>query len=168
MQVLHDESSAQCIAKLDAAEVMKESCAEAAKDSDVINVKPTFPENRRVEWGGKGAISVTNELPCCSQVENETTTLSFAASAPTPSDSHESLCNGNKEFLDNQDGPRANDGHAFFGWGQHCQGGSIFSVLEGPSSGLISYSGPVACSGSLSQRSDSSVGTSTRSFAFPV
>lgn len=41
------------------------------------------------------------------------------------------------------------------------------SSISGPLPGLISYSGPIAYSGSLSIRSDSST-TSTRSFAFPM
>ncbi|GJS53051.1 putative cytosolic sulfotransferase 12-like protein [Tanacetum coccineum] len=45
-------------------------------------------------------------------------------------------------------------------------GESSFSVA-GPVSGLITYSGPIAFSGSISLRSDSST-TSTRSFAFPI
>lgn len=45
-------------------------------------------------------------------------------------------------------------------------GESSFSVA-GPVSGLITYSGPIAFSGSISLRSDSST-TSTRSFAFPM
>lgn len=46
------------------------------------------------------------------------------------------------------------------------EGESSFSVA-GPVSGLITYSGPIAFSGSISLRSDSST-TSTRSFAFPM
>lgn len=46
------------------------------------------------------------------------------------------------------------------------QGDSSFSVA-GPVSGLITYSGQIAFSGSVSIRSDSST-TSTRSFAFPI
>ncbi|KAL4384456.1 hypothetical protein GQ457_15G004500 [Hibiscus cannabinus] len=49
---------------------------------------------------------------------------------------------------------------------QRGNGESSFS-LAGPVSGLITYSGPIAYSGNLSLRSDSSA-TSTRSFAFPT
>ncbi|KAK8657532.1 hypothetical protein V6N13_035763 [Hibiscus sabdariffa] len=49
---------------------------------------------------------------------------------------------------------------------QRGNGESSFS-LAGPVSGLITYSGPIAYSGNLSLRSDSSA-TSTRSFAFPI
>lgn len=45
-------------------------------------------------------------------------------------------------------------------------GESSFST-SGPVSGLITYSGPIAYSGNVSLRSDSST-TSTRSFAFPM
>ncbi|GMI75304.1 hypothetical protein like AT2G03810 [Hibiscus trionum] len=48
----------------------------------------------------------------------------------------------------------------------HGFGESSFSAA-GQVTGLISYSGPIAYSGSLSLRSDSST-TSTRSFAFPI
>ncbi|KAI3719943.1 hypothetical protein L6452_20849 [Arctium lappa] len=49
---------------------------------------------------------------------------------------------------------------------QHGGGESSFSVA-GPVSGLITYSGPIASSGSMSLRSDGS-NTSVRSFAFPI
>ncbi|KAI4381398.1 hypothetical protein MLD38_007470 [Melastoma candidum] len=49
---------------------------------------------------------------------------------------------------------------------RHDHGESSFSYA-GPVSGSVTYSGPIAFSGSLSLRSDSST-TSTRSFAFPV
>ncbi|KVI05297.1 hypothetical protein Ccrd_016381 [Cynara cardunculus var. scolymus] len=49
---------------------------------------------------------------------------------------------------------------------QRGEGESSFSVA-GPVSGRITYSGPIAFSGSVSIRSDSST-TSTRSFAFPI
>ncbi|KAG5521325.1 hypothetical protein RHGRI_033769 [Rhododendron griersonianum] len=49
---------------------------------------------------------------------------------------------------------------------QKSQGESSFSMAA-PVSGLITYSGPMSYSGSVSLRSDSST-TSTRSFAFPM
>lgn len=49
---------------------------------------------------------------------------------------------------------------------QKSQGESSFSMAA-PVSGLITYSGPMSYSGSVSLRSDSST-TSTRSFAFPI
>ncbi|XP_048318455.2 uncharacterized protein LOC107408546 [Ziziphus jujuba] len=49
---------------------------------------------------------------------------------------------------------------------QYGQGESSFSAA-GPLSSLINFSGPIAYSGNISLRSDSST-TSTRSFAFPV
>lgn len=49
---------------------------------------------------------------------------------------------------------------------QYSQGESSFSAA-GPLSSLINFSGPIAYSGNISLRSDSST-TSTRSFAFPV
>ncbi|KAK4779915.1 hypothetical protein SAY87_016021 [Trapa incisa] len=128
------------------------------KDSDLVICKVTVPENCEVKLGGNEATSVTSELPCSSQVETKTTTLIFADSASTPSDSHASLCNENKEFIENQDGHKVNEGHVSLCQYQQSHGDSSFSVLQAP----------VACLGNLSQRSDSSVGTSTRSFAFPV
>ncbi|MCD9560275.1 hypothetical protein HAX54_018797 [Datura stramonium] len=50
--------------------------------------------------------------------------------------------------------------------GQFADGEASFSAA-GPASGLITYSGPISHSGSVSLRSDSST-TSARSFAFPV
>nr|XP_027097055.1 uncharacterized protein LOC113716801 isoform X1 [Coffea arabica]XP_027097056.1 uncharacterized protein LOC113716801 isoform X1 [Coffea arabica]XP_027097057.1 uncharacterized protein LOC113716801 isoform X1 [Coffea arabica]XP_027097058.1 uncharacterized protein LOC113716801 isoform X1 [Coffea arabica]XP_027097059.1 uncharacterized protein LOC113716801 isoform X1 [Coffea arabica] len=49
----------------------------------------------------------------------------------------------------------------------HRGGGESSFSSTGPLSGLITYSGPIAYSGSTSLRSDSST-TSTRSFAFPI
>jgi hypothetical protein len=49
---------------------------------------------------------------------------------------------------------------------QYADGESSFSS-SGPLFGLTSHSGPIAYSGSVSLRSDSST-TSTRSFAFPM
>lgn len=50
---------------------------------------------------------------------------------------------------------------------QRGEGGESSFSVAGPVSGLITYSGPIAFSGSISLRSDSST-TSTRSFAFPI
>ncbi|XP_065879669.1 uncharacterized protein [Euphorbia lathyris] len=78
---------------------------------------------------------------------------------------------GSITFDSNSCAPAASQGdtgtEAFSSQLQRCQGESSFSAAGGPISGLISYSGPIAYSGSLSIRSDSST-TSTRSFAFPI
>lgn len=50
---------------------------------------------------------------------------------------------------------------------QHNQGETSFSMATHPVSGLITHSGHIVNSGSVSNRSDSST-TSIRSFAFPM
>lgn len=149
---------------------MKERREDATEDSDTASDKPTSPENREVERviNEKEAVSSETELPYHSQVETGAITFSFAASTPAPSNRYESHCKGNGELLDNQDGPQVNEARAYSARDQHSHGESSFSVLAGPPSGLISYSDRLVYTGSLSLRSDSSTGTSTRSFAFPV
>lgn len=165
LQVLHDKSAARSTSTSHASEDMNVRHKDAAKDSDTISVKSALRENCEVKRGisETDVISGTNELPYGSQVESGTITFGFAASTQTPND-----CNGNKGSLDDQDGPKFNNGQANFCRDQHRHGESSFAILADPPTGLISYSGPIAYSGSLSLRSDSSVGTSTRSFAFPM
>ncbi|OWM89439.1 hypothetical protein CDL15_Pgr024187 [Punica granatum] len=74
---------------------------------------------------------------------------------------------GNQENqVSNQSITKVPDSRAGSFRDQYSVGEASFSMV-GPVSGLITYSGPIAFSGSLSLRSDSST-TSTRSFAFPV
>lgn len=155
MQVPRDESVTGKAVSIYTAEETEKSHVEADKDSNAISIEATLPENYQVElgWNREGAVSAAN---------------SCAASVPTPVGRHESLYNENKEFLHNQYGTNVDRSRTYFGRDQQSHGESSSSVSPSPPSGLISYWGPVAHSGSLSGRSDSSIGTSTRSFAFPV
>ncbi|OWM75868.1 hypothetical protein CDL15_Pgr009512 [Punica granatum] len=168
-EVPHDESISGSSAPFHATEEPEKSSEEAAKDSNIISATPSLTGDCKVESGSneEEATSEAKEVPFSSQVESGTITFSFAASTPTPSNRYESLSRGNNEFPNNQDRPKVNESHAYFGRDQQSYGESSFSILAGPPSGLISNSGPIAYSGSLSLRSDSST-TSTRSFAFPV
>lgn len=75
--------------------------------------------------------------------------------------------NGNhRNEVPNLNVPEVNDSQAASFGDQRGHGEMSFS-MAGPVSSLITYSGPVAYSGSLSRRSDGST-TSTRSFAFPM
>lgn len=117
---------------------------------------------------------LANELSYRRKVESGSITFSFNASASESSDRGASSSNGNKEQHEDQnvhkpDGASGRRTDSCLG--RHDLGESSFSVA-GPASGSITYSGPIAYSGSLSLRSlsirsDSST-TSARSFAFPV
>lgn len=81
-------------------------------------------------------------------------------------DKVDSSGNGNKENqVPDQNIPKVHDSWEGSFRDQHSLGETSFS-MAGPVSGLITYSGQIAYSGSLSLRSDST--TSTRSFAFPM
>lgn len=81
-------------------------------------------------------------------------------------DQVDSAGNGNQESLfPNQNISKVHDSQEGSFRDQDILGETSFS-MAGPVSGLITYSGPIAYSGSLSLRSDST--TSTRSFAFPM
>ncbi|GMI87569.1 hypothetical protein HRI_002426200 [Hibiscus trionum] len=103
--------------------------------------------------------SLAKELSDDSKLETGTITSDSGSSAPTTrKDDREPLKTG-RAPEDTADQP-------FSSYLQRGYGESSFSAA-GPVTGLISYSGPIAYSGNLSHRSDSST-TSTRSFAFPV
>lgn len=105
-------------------------------------------------------------------LEPEISASSFGESNYTVSLSGSSNGNGRVDSSDNgnqvqnQNIPKVCDRRTGSFQDQHGHGETSFS-MAGPVSGLITYSGPIAYSGSLSRRSDSSA-TSTRSFAFPV
>ncbi|XP_039007024.1 uncharacterized protein LOC120134653 [Hibiscus syriacus] len=94
-----------------------------------------------------------------SKLETGTITSDSGSSAPTTSKDDRELLKTGRTPEDETDSPFSN-------CVQHGYGESSFSAA-GPVTGLISYSGPIAYSGNLSHRSDSST-TSTRSFAFPL
>ncbi|KAK0574218.1 hypothetical protein LWI29_019895 [Acer saccharum] len=138
--------------------------------------------------------NIVEKLSYNSKVETGTITFDFDASAPTAKGTEDCPHHGESAPIEspdtskNEDSPiKSVSSQAHSGVGEssfrvsgtedaprqsvssQAHGGigeSSFSVL-GSVPGLITYSGPVAFSGNLSVRSDSST-TSTRSFAFPV
>ncbi|XWS69587.1 hypothetical protein CRYUN_Cryun04dG0192100 [Craigia yunnanensis] len=116
------------------------------------------------ESNGSGLV---NEVSYDSKLETGSITFDFDSSAPT-SGKDECRRNLDREPLETGSTPKLVDtaDQPFSNNLQRGNGESSFSV-SGPVTGLISYSGPIAYSGSLSHRSDSST-TSTRSFAFPI
>lgn len=119
---------------------------------------------------GSNSSNTVNELSYNSRVESGSITFNFGSSTLAASKREETTQNVESE---QPTGAPNMSGHENDGVSgtvpsqvQHGRGESSFS-MAGPLSGLITYSGPIPYSGSLSHRSDSST-TSTRSFAFPV
>ncbi|OMO72168.1 hypothetical protein COLO4_27800 [Corchorus olitorius] len=111
--------------------------------------------------------TLSNEVSDDNRLETESITFNFGSSAPTNS-KDECRPNLNCELPETGTTPKLEDtaDQPISNILQRGTGETSFSA-SGPVTGLISYSGPIAYSGSLSLRSDSST-TSTRSFAFPV
>ncbi|KAL7181443.1 hypothetical protein ACSBR1_040350 [Camellia fascicularis] len=122
-----------------------------------------------------------NDLPYNSKVESSTITFDFKSSKPSASGRDESPDDDddddNDDVVVDHEQPRKINRHedgildslavaSEVVENVHGQGERSFS-MAGPVLGLITYSGSIAFSGSVSLRSDSSA-TSTRSFAFPV
>ncbi|KAM7484463.1 hypothetical protein LguiA_000472 [Lonicera macranthoides] len=134
------------------------SCAEAVPKNPAL-VPPTEETKKS-----------PNSMLCYdSKVESGTITFNFGTCKPASSSKDQSD-NVLHRPLELQSEPFHDDATSDSLSGathvHHCEGESSFSML-GPGSGLITYSGPIPFSGSISLRSDSST-TSTRSFAFPV
>ncbi|XVF03123.1 hypothetical protein REPUB_Repub04eG0233800 [Reevesia pubescens] len=110
---------------------------------------------------------LVNEVSDDSKLESGSITFDFNSSAPTSS--KDGCCHSlDREPLETGSTAKPDDtaDQPFSNNLQRGNGESSFSASE-PVTGLINYSGPIAYSGSLSLRSDSST-TSTRSFAFPI
>ncbi|KAJ6322149.1 hypothetical protein OIU77_012096 [Salix suchowensis] len=105
---------------------------------------------------------IVDDLPYDSKTETQSISLDDVSSTPTGR-AREPQNNGARIFSRFED-PNAESLSG--GQLQYADGESSFSS-SGPLFGLISHSGRVAYSGSVSLRSDSST-TSTRSFAFPI
>ncbi|KAJ6726451.1 18S PRE-RIBOSOMAL ASSEMBLY PROTEIN GAR2-LIKE PROTEIN [Salix purpurea] len=105
---------------------------------------------------------IVDDLPYDSKTETQSISLDDVSSTPTGR-AREPQNNGARIFSRFED-PNAESLSG--GQLQYADGESSFSS-SGPLFGLISHSGRVAYSGSISLRSDSST-TSTRSFAFPI
>ncbi|XP_044490202.1 uncharacterized protein LOC123214481 isoform X2 [Mangifera indica] len=112
--------------------------------------------------------SMDEKLLYNSKVETGSITFDFNASAPTSRGREECSLNGDSKQNGTADTSKLEYAPRLSVSSQvpNSVGESSFSAT-GPTSGLITYSGPIAYSGSLSLRSDSST-TSTRSFAFPI
>ncbi|XVF85753.1 hypothetical protein PTKIN_Ptkin17bG0142600 [Pterospermum kingtungense] len=111
--------------------------------------------------------SLVNEVSSDCKPETGSITFDLDSSAPT---SNKAECHQDLDHEPHETGstPKLEDtaDQPLLNNLQRGNGESSFSA-SGPVTGLISYSGPIAYSGSLSHRSDSST-TSTRSFAFPI
>ncbi|KAI9168866.1 hypothetical protein LWI28_003049 [Acer negundo] len=168
---------------LEAEEKQNDSKEETLASSDVGSESEESIKNNIVE-----------KLSYNSKVETGSITFDFDASAPTAKGTEDCPHHGESAPIEspdtskNEDSPRKSvSSQAHSGVGEssfrvsgtedaprhsvssQAHGGigeSSFSV-SGSVPGLITYSGPIAFSGNLSVRSDSST-TSTRSFAFPV
>lgn len=112
-----------------------------------------------------------NGLSYDGKVENSTISFGFNSSKAQAGGRHENPDDVDRgRTLRSDSETRLEDGiSGRFSIGsdvQHGQGDSSFS-MAGPGSGLITFSGSIPYSGSISLRSDSST-TSARSFAFPM
>ncbi|KAL4347064.1 hypothetical protein GQ457_17G015280 [Hibiscus cannabinus] len=144
--------------------------ASAAEESDPGKGEATLISSVPVSVSEESSSScLVNEATSDSRLEGGRITLHFDTSAPG-SNKDESSHNLDSEPLVTGFGSpsKPEDGvdQPFSNNLQRGNGESSFS-LAGPVTGLITYSGPIAYSGNLSLRSDSST-ASTRSFAFPI
>lgn len=145
--------------------------ASAVEESNnLILSAPALVSTAEGSDSGKGEATPISPAPASGSLEatssglvNETGSITFdsGSSAPTSGKgSNKPLETGRTTKLEEiADQPFSSNL-------QRGNGESSFSSA-GPITGLISYSGPIAYSGNLSLRSDSST-TSTRSFAFPM
>ncbi|KAK8260065.1 hypothetical protein V6Z12_D13G097500 [Gossypium hirsutum] len=145
--------------------------ASAVEESNnLILSAPALVSTAEGSDSGKGEATPISPAPASASLEatssglvNETGSITFdsRSSAPTSGKgSNKPLETGRTSKLEETaDQPFSSNL-------QNGNGESSFSAA-GPLTGLISYSGPIAYSGNLSLRSDSST-TSTRSFAFPI
>ncbi|GMJ09583.1 hypothetical protein like AT2G03810 [Hibiscus trionum] len=110
---------------------------------------------------------LVNEVSNDSRLEGGRITSHFDSSAPTSSiDECSHKLDSEPLEIGSASKPEDRADQPFSNILQRGNGECSFS-LAGPVTGLITYSGPIAYSGNLSLRSDSST-TSTRSFAFPI
>ncbi|MBA0702193.1 hypothetical protein Goari_020420, partial [Gossypium aridum] len=111
--------------------------------------------------------SLVNEVSDDSKLAARNIAFGFDSSALTSS-KDEGCDNLDREALETGHTPKLEDiADQPSSNNLQCGNGESSFSAAGLVTGLISYSGPIAYSGSLSHRSDSST-TSTRSFAFPI
>lgn len=113
-----------------------------------------------------------NNLAYDSKVESGAITFDFNSLKPAASERDEIPNDTNLEphlkiDTENKHNDVISDSLSVSSENHHSQGETSFSMAALPLSGLITYSGHITTSGSVSHRSDSST-TSIRSFAFPV
>jgi len=138
----------------------------AAEESDSKETK--LASQALDSFSEESTSRIEDELPYNSKTETPSISFDNDSSAPAAS-ARESPQNGESQRLGTRIVSRFEDPNAeplSGGQLQYADGESSFSS-SGPLFGLTSHSGPIAYSGSVSLRSDSST-TSTRSFAFPM
>lgn len=158
----------------------KEDPASASKSVEPCNGNSTL---------GSAAESPNNNIPTHPEFENGSITFNFNSISPVASGGEDhgntnlnypapmSSSAGTQECHGSSDsatGPqvstnldlRTSDSRLVSSQTPHDIGESSFSAVD-PLASLVTYSGPIAYSGSISLRSESST-TSTRSFAFPM
>ncbi|XP_009772774.1 uncharacterized protein LOC107804158 [Nicotiana tabacum] len=135
-----------------------QSSTESTLSSSVENVVNNLPEkslklesNSSHKDGSSDSISAGSQFHFTNSVDRSDRTVHGQSLDP------KNMANLEDKTSDNL--PLGTHGH-------FADGEASFSA-GGPASGLITYSGPISHSGSVSLRSDSST-TSARSFAFPV
>ncbi|XVE74397.1 hypothetical protein DITRI_Ditri12bG0013900 [Diplodiscus trichospermus] len=142
-----------------------DSAAEES-DSGIREATQISPAQVSASGDSTGS-SLVNEVSCGSKLDIRGNTFNFDSSTSISSKDewchkldHEPLETVSTAKLeDAADPPFPNN--------LQCRNGESSFSASGPVLGLISYSGPIAYSGSLSLRSDSST-MSNRSFAFPI
>ncbi|GKV00682.1 hypothetical protein SLEP1_g13336 [Rubroshorea leprosula] len=134
---------------------------ESNKDKKVPVLSPAEVCVSEISTEGSLVNQVSNEC----KAETGSIPIEFDSSAPTASSREECQQNTYHELLETRNTSQLEDadGQLISNKLQHGHGESSFST----STSLKCSSGPIAYSGSMSHRSDSST-TSTHSFAFPI
>lgn len=172
-----EESSNSSVDPKLATSVLVSSAEESNKGSlDEVVARPTMLHV--AEESNKD--NEVNNILYNSKVESGSITFDFDSLKPTAGSGEECLQNGVVEWYGIGKISKLESGVSYAPTvskqHQHGQGEKSFSAvgqreesfsMVDTLSSLINYSGPIAYSGSLSLRSDSST-TSTRSFAFPM
>ncbi|XP_050224878.1 uncharacterized protein LOC126674475 [Mercurialis annua] len=155
---LNLDSAAEALHNSQDQTVAATSASSSATEESESGSKKEKLQSHNLDCATESTSTDGEELSCMSKVESKNT----SDINPSPA------VNGGSEHLNSRNSFRheVTTTEQFSGQLQYYPGESSFSAA-GPLSGLITYSGPIAYSGSLSLRSDSST-TSARSFAFPI
>ncbi|CAK9313122.1 unnamed protein product [Citrullus colocynthis] len=144
------------------------SVAEPPNDSNI----PAHPSGYNNEFeNGSIAINFNSISSMANGEEEHHGNPNLNSPAPMTSNEETEECHGRSDSVIGTQGStnldyRTSDSRLVSSQNPHNIGESSFSAVDPPAS-LVTYSGPIAYSGSISLRSESST-TSTRSFAFPV